>query len=719
MGVIETLLDQNLDLGGKYYRPLEYFKTMDPNIVSDNSVSMHPVSPKASHVLEYYREALGWIRANPSIPEVGAAIRSLYIWPKSNRKDGVSYANLKRTLPSFLDCFLDFSAEAIRKDFYITGEKGVGKTYFINYLLNTFTYKIKRNGIMWYRVDASQVYQRKLPLLRYFYLQVIYVSLKYPNSSIFLENVYNKSSDFIDHLEAQVDPCFLPSAGDIFDKYLNIVKSAKDSENREKGQVDIVHKNLFHNIFLKKRNPTEEAKIETEVEFLGKAILSYLIKKGIKLLLIFDGIDNIDYIKGRTEYSQFLTELINSFGLGVNKTKMANTKIVILCRKETFEHIRFEAQTYGGPIRFKIMPIKISDIIGRKIEKIISAKAIYIQNKRRKAEIIIKKDKKLKSIDLSIEVFDNWIKQFGDRFVNTILKYLKSDEMKGLRNIDDLLLYLYSNNLRSFINNLLNAFEYKMLFEREKKLENREYTYLEGMFLDGKLLYESNNDSQNTGDIPNIFCYHTTDKGPIWHGLCGVRILNLLKKVGPHTKEEIRIILEKHFGYYPLIIEELVQRFVEQGLIAPKYRKHEPLKYYILPKGVLFLLFSFKNIDFLYSLALDTPLKYNAVSNSKMVNIHEKFWENYTECALKTVFTMIRHIKSQVKIENEAIINRIRENEIAADEYTETFLSFSPKFISILKTASLLMKKLSAERKKDLLADLEGLVGWDGQLSLF
>ena len=177
MKVIDDLIKQPLKLNGNYERPLEYFEDMNPKIVDDNLVRGHLWS-KSNAILEYYREALGWIRANPSIPDVSAAIRYSYVWPKHDPYDGNSYANTKANFSSFWHSLIDFSSDVMRKDVYITGKKGVGKTHFINYVLNTFTKRLKDNNIMWYRVDASQVYQRKLKLLIYFYLQVIYVSLK-------------------------------------------------------------------------------------------------------------------------------------------------------------------------------------------------------------------------------------------------------------------------------------------------------------------------------------------------------------------------------------------------------------------------------------------------------------------------------------------------------------------------------------------------------------
>ena len=454
----------------------------------------------------------------------------------------------------------------------------------------------------------------------------------------------------------------------------------------------------------------EQREVYQEVEFLGKAILSFLVTRGIKLILIFDGIDNVDYIKGRTQYSEFIQELINSIGLGILKPKVANSKIVIACRRETYSHIRYEAQTYGEPIMYEIKPLCINDIVKNKISKAVCAGTPYFNSKKRYAEIGIEKDKRLKRMALTPIKFDNWLAEFGSDFVSTIFQHLKDLGIPQFNGEDDILLYVYNNNIRSFIHNLLNAYEYKILFEAKKRLINRPYAYIEGMFLDGLLLYDSKRLPLRNSDLINIFYYENTSISQIWHGLCGLRMLTLLKTCGPHTKEQIRVVLHQMVDYHPEIVEQFVQRYVQSGLIAPRYRAKEPLKYYIMPKGILFSVFIFKNMDYLYSLCLDSPLLYQAVANSNMIDIHEKFWKHYSECAVKSVITMMRHIFTQINSEKTMILEKIRNHEIATSDVSNAFVNCNPQFENIISSISLVINRLDKNRKEELITKLRGLL---------
>ena len=699
MEIISNLIEQELRISSNFTRPLQHYRGLSIETLDDIAIQSY-LWNSTHNLFKYYRTAFGWIKADPSEPDTVSAIKHFYIWQPKTPKTSSKYVNVKGNYRFFKEA-VSFFGDSVRKDIYLTGEKGVGKTFFLNFFLNRMTYYLRKKSIMWYRVDASQVYANDLDLWSYFYLQVIYVSLKFINSVDHLKDIYNEDNRFLKHLKNNPYPNRIKeeNALHILRKYLSVMKSEK-AEGREP------YKKMYAHAFSGTKDPI----IKFEIEFLGRSILSYLRNNHVNLLFIFDGIDNINYITGRNKYMSFL-EQMKHFGLGVHKTKLHEAKLLVVCRNETYAHFRNDVATYGDHYQFSISPLDIDSICSDKVSKVIDCSLSNYKNVRDKAACEIDKAKGLNEEGKSIGWFDLSLSRFAKSFSMQIQNELRRSTKLDSYLIDNILLSLYNSNVRAFTYNMLNAWDYKLLFEETKKIRGRSYVVLEGMLLDGKLFFDSKHTMEASADFINPFYYDSTDQDKQWHGLCGMRLFNLLSIAGPYTKERIRLILNSWFGYHPLIIEQFFQRFVEAGLVVPNLRREEvTIRYSITSKGLLFMNMPFLNVDFLYFFALDTPLSAYIVSDSRMIALHSKFWENYTEAAVKTTMTMIRHIKSQIKLERNYIDQHWDDKEIELDLGITMFYDYLPNFDRIIGQIIAMINKLPEERKEALMLDLEGLM---------
>jgi hypothetical protein len=340
----------------------------------------------------------------------------------------------------------------------------------------------------------------------------------------------------------------------------------------------------------------------------------------------------------------------------------------------------------------------------------------YFQFIRNEADTEFKKDEWLIKSGVERNKFDQAFKEFANSLPLALCKAADEMQIPFSLTSENIILHLFNENVRSFITNLLNSYRYKVLFEVKKQLMNRPYVFLEGVFLDGSLYIDSTEKKEWRESFVNIFYHKRSTLSHIWHGLCGLRVLQLVLK-GNRAKEDIIATLSQLFDYNPVIIEEFIQRFVQHGLIEPNSDIENPsVQYGITRKGQFLMHASLSNIDFLYFLSLDTPLKSDLLSKTNYVMVHKKFWSNYTECCVKTAITMMRHINSKLEQEYTLLGKKMQKSEVSTI-LCKYFRSINISFDRVLD--QMVGMILSLEKDKDegglrretLMKDIQGLVG--------
>ncbi len=208
-----------------------------------------------------------------------------------------------------------------------------------------------------------------------------------------------------------------------------------------------------------------------------------------------------------------------------------------------------------------------------------------------------------------------------------------------------------------------------------------------GMFFASLRDRKANTRFQNIprGEVcPNIFWYDgREDPINIWHGLAGLRVLQLAKLYSNLTAGQLLTLTSECFGYYAPVLREIFDAYVAFGLIAIDEDKTggdaektqtsaQPLvdtkedfapyqdRFSISKKGALMLDINQRHVGLLYFFCLDST-----VHDSYNINAFIRFnrdpydWNNYYfnfhDAQVITTATFLKHIYHYDRAEREAL----------------------------------------------------------------
>ncbi|TCK05377.1 hypothetical protein [Phorcysia thermohydrogeniphila] len=260
-------------------------------------------------LLELYIQERRWLHANPSVYQELKDVVEEYIVRTKALKD------FEKTL---WECVKNKE----KKVFLFLGNKGAGKTSKINYFVNTQTGKLNEENYSWIRIDLTKVYrilfgrrrrerkEIKKELIRYLSAQTLYVYTKYGITGVdrvlasvgeeeFLEKLPKKALRGWGYIKKGIleDPKFYDS---IFSKPINwryVVEA--------------------HNV-----------------------VIELLRRKGKKIILLIDGIDNIDYSLISTELKEGIEDFIEEIVHWIHEEKeekMSYEKLFVFLRKDSLK----------------------------------------------------------------------------------------------------------------------------------------------------------------------------------------------------------------------------------------------------------------------------------------------------------------------------------------------------------------------------------------------
>ncbi len=307
---------------------------------------------KTGFVFSLLLRELTWLHTNPSIycVEKFENIPDLY-FVKDEETSLRNIETIKRSLK-----------EGNSKIVFIRGKKGSGKTFSLGYFLNKETRNLNKQGITWFRIDATKIYElyytypnifnmlanKKILLESYLYSQIFFVFSRYHNMDSVL-----KSVDFNEIIEESAKDAALKlkkpveELKEVFIELKNKAGNAPKFDNSLKGKpwIELYSEDYF--VLLK---------------IFSQKLLSFLKKRKKQVVLFLDGIDNVDYDLEHLEY--VLEEVYNL--LWGNKIELQNyfSKIILLSRPEIYEKIlsNVKAQPYSIEVR-DLKPVPIEKIL--------------------------------------------------------------------------------------------------------------------------------------------------------------------------------------------------------------------------------------------------------------------------------------------------------------------------------------------------------------------
>ncbi len=567
--------------------------------------------------------------------------------------------------------------------FPLIGKKGIGKTFYLNYLINCFTDDFYKNRIVIYRADISKIYQMNISQQKlvngngaiisisdYLNIQIPYVTYKYRHRHPIWEYIWNNTKkEFAEHIlsEELIDPAKW------FYEFQAVISNMAELEKQKQSFEGVGGETIYD---LKKDQIAyllENVNNTGTKNFnISDAILSFLRKKNFRILLILDGLDNIDYYRHRDLFKAVNTEIVGKY-LNSEKSFQYNENVILCIRSETDKDlIATIGSTYRkDPKRYYVETMPPDKLIEKKLESINGSKSEY---HKRKKNVLLKKLKAVCS-ERNVEfkrgnVYDLPFLNIWTFSKDKYFKYLNT--LKGSFNKNKIFKYnelsqiIFNDNVRDIIINFINTYKYAVLLDIHKHEERRIYplyAIVEGMLLNGKLWIDSGVENRMNikgtfgNIIPNIFWYdYEVSKNQTWQGLCLYRILQNLQDNVIIKKEYIFKAIIEDFKYDRKIIDERIETGICYGLIGVEYNPEtEDSGLYLTEKGKFILQYIFHDINILYYLALDSPLPKKLTNDGKHIkfysNSRTQLWKDYSESCIYTAITFARVILQQHKLE--------------------------------------------------------------------
>jgi hypothetical protein len=696
--IIVTALNMKLNVHGDFMEPAKI--PTAKNILGKEREIKNHLFKHSSLAHDYYEFVLGWIEGNPSKLNLTKAIEDAYIF--CQEVGGADPSNLVNTAVGHNE-FYALITECNPSTIFLVAPRGAGKTFYLNYLINTKSSDLLDDKVIWFRADATKIYKKNrelyevianlpdkeelyISLLDYLYIQVIYVSFKYRKTNHILNEFWNPANN--DALKSLIKFCSIYGKFSqpveqslIIDNFKEFIKKLALLEDKARVHVADDTKKTPISSGLKKQNVEEVLKLESNFissKIYFYAILDFLAIKEYKVCFFIDGLDNIDFHRYIHFYNKLVSD-VSSLCLSQDKLNLLNSMFVLSLRDETFEHLKSFNPIFFGkkPIVFRIKEMVPSDILKGKVNMAVDPGSEYHSTNKEQTAFRIQDflnkfpDKKYKLT--TIADFDKVFQKFATHFINNILTALrlKTPEQsqilkRAFENETTFFQYMYNWNLRDFIHNFLNIFIYYVLFHDKQQhiKEHRDYVLAEGQLLNGFLYLdtieaEMSNELGNC--IPNMFWFDKNFSHGTWHGLCQYRILQLLKWKISKEKEWIISYMLNNFNYSNEIISHRFFSAITNGLIYCEYNPNiRSRKYSLTEKGKLFLEFPFYDIDRFYYFALDTPFISDVLDNTNLTSFHinngDGYWIQFIESSIITSITLIRHVLSQHKIEKDSHI---------------------------------------------------------------
>ena len=631
----------------------------------------------SSYMNEYYKKVLGWIPANPSKTELKDAISSVYVFSKPSNLN-----NCVNTKEGHIKFKNEIMHNHEPNTTFLIGSKGSGKTFYLNYLVNTENQAFYKEKKIWYRAELSKLYRHNIyvenlkqealkkdtkiyTLEEYFNVHITYVTFKYRKNNAILEEIWNDKDGIITDMlinkwySLSTYQHLLNNPDKLIDEFKEFVEKACIAE---KQHGDDLMKEQIRDLLWDKEKFMMSY-------LLADVILSYLKDNGFQPILIIDGIDNIDYY----EYTHHYNDLINqvrTYCIQDDKKNKYNAKFIISVRDETYVHIRHLSQSYFQTVEpqlFRVRANNPAEILKRKVDVALQPTCDYFIGKRQHSASKIEshfrdsEQSQLKNDNFEqfIKAFDKAFDTFYSDFINQLIKAIQSlipdDYHVKISYEQSLFKFFYNWNLRQFLSNFINIYKYDRLWQEKNPYikEGRSYILTEGQLLNGSLYIDTKNQPFEFGKcIPNLFWFDESKPLTKWHGLCLLRILQYLRKARHVFEDDVFNNIHKLFAYDVEIIKKRFYFALSHGLIDCILSEDLRFKTFKLSdKGNFLIDYIFFDINLFYFVALDTPLSKDYLGRSSYVRIHlnneEAYWDSYIESCVLTSITMMRHILTQ------------------------------------------------------------------------
>lgn len=558
------------------------------------------------------------------------------------------------TLPTpngFVNLYRQFLNPS-RSTIAVSGRRGAGKTMALNFFLTTAHDLLAKQGILWLRTDVAKIWTLRadsIDIKSYTILHSIYIFLRYAHSDLNLQAFADGGVKFTENLEDLCRNKLIKP--DVLDLWNRISIEYKNSV-RHGGSKPVTD-------FLIAARRESFHLSNGALEILYKEARTFLMQaakaagRNFRVVLIFDGADNIRVGALRERYISYLEELIEIIS---SQSVNLGDKFVIVARPETFSDMsRMHPQMPVGmalPIDFVVAGGAVEEVLKQKNSVLSNPITYWKRVARYEMGNEIVDSSQSRSFEESAKFLTQALNSWGEDFSQAT----PHRENQIYSSLD----LVFDGNYRSLLRNLVRAHHYAEQLKAKSTDIPIKRVLLEGSLLAGCSSMPSNlNDSIHGHWCPNLFeGASVSDKH--WHGLGFVRLIQLLSNL-PNgcTQSDAINFLTGHFGYDSIYLNACFQTAWEFALIRP----HKVRAYEIEPstarlrteptfitteKGKHILKLAFGDCAVFYFMAISTPLdtgilKSLPVARDVLVHGHGRM-RHFYRSAVITGTLLWRHV---------------------------------------------------------------------------
>ena len=583
----------------------------------------------------------------------------------------------------------------------LVGPRGSGKTILFNKWLNDRT-KLFIESVLrsnWFRIDVTKLYDLKrstqirpgsITISNYFIVHTAYVLLEYggalPSPYASGEKGYSEVLGAITkHIQDSEDAAEFQNAIQQISKYYDTLRALESTKRfpsetliaelfKNHGWPFFVHFDKVFSLFCKHSDELD-----------------------VGIIAVIDGLDNVSWSMKNNHYIELCTDTKRFLENFEALTKIRRRKTVIVARPETIPEIEIRlisdsaapAQATMDRVQFFLIEMpeaNVELVLQKKFEAGQHSKAFAFAREACMAEV-----KRAKPEGDEKSEFNALFREYANsnrdflstlcRELNTVLAEVPSNPAGFFLSSvkpEELCRVAFDGNVRAVVDCFRRAKEGRSASERLNIIHAADSDRLPEYFLlSGRFFLDSQSPedkevrySKYRLDVfPNIFWYDNRDSGRAqshWHGLCGLRLLQLAN-TRTLPAADVMYFLSEAFGYSPKIIAEHVEAFVAFGLLNVDFKRVEEPSF--CPKDLMpfaeyknFVRTSYKGrmvaslalyyFDWMYFEALDTPLHsffLKDVRGDKFVKFYRDpaslaFRHNFLDASTMTIPVFARHI---------------------------------------------------------------------------
>jgi hypothetical protein len=646
-------------------------------------------------VIKFFKYVSRWHPANPNKRSVVAKLNDVY------QELGFE-TNIDARSKRFVANYGDNLLRAIQENQFVAliGNRGVGKTAFINFWLNNNTKSLleKKLQLAWFRIDAHKVYNLwqdknpvtdKLSIVEYFKIHSAFVMLFYGGKLPLLVKDGQSLSDQFQRVFKSFDTEHL---GELLTPPMSkIVQWLYDTSKNKIGDVsEILIREVAYS------EPMKACFID-----LYDLLQQKLFENSIGILCILDGLDNVSWSRSNEQYFKMCSqvgELREHITNSASKIANIKVKMLVVVRPETLPDIPDIDRHYheGSQVdsmfkRYEIEPPGFQSVLNRKCSAFKLAKSFDGERKACLREV-----SEPSNVDsgLSFQAIVGFILGNADEFVANLKQAIVTQARIAARSRGEvtgsfqtfmydgwrdensnLIEVLFNKNCRAFVDgfiellNVVEAAKELGILGATQKSRLLQYMLLNGrLYVDSKA-YETRGSGQSRirrGEyFPNLLWFDdqlSRANHSVWHGLVTIRIIQICAK-RKLLGCEIVDLLGRVFGYSPRCIEDRIEALISFGLLESRLTRHDlnrisgqkvegrwKIEMVATERGKILFDLLFAYPDWLYFMALDAPLP-SLISGSSMrvrphVNPHSgTFLNHFYDAYCITLPTIVRVIK--------------------------------------------------------------------------